>query len=61
MAATTVSISVTRNTDGSLDITSGDAAANAWRVHADPADKVDDYSAIKDKIWQELKRQILQI
>jgi len=56
--ASTVSISVTKNADGSLDITSGDATANAWRFHADAADRIDDFSSIKNRVWAELLRQI---
>jgi hypothetical protein len=59
--ATTVSISVTKNSDGSYNITSGDTNAKAWVVIAAQADAIDDFSAIKERVWQKLKRQILQI
>ena len=60
---TTVSVVVTKNTDGSMNITSGDAAANAWAIYRPSysADAVDDYSSVKNPIWQECLRQIRNI
>jgi hypothetical protein len=60
---TTVSVVVTKNTDGSMSLTSGDSAANAWSLFRPSysADAVDDYSNLKNPIWQELLRQIKNI
>jgi hypothetical protein len=60
---TTVSIVVTKNVDGSMNITSGDAAANAWAIFRPSyaADAVDDYSVLKNPGWQEILRQIKNI
>lgn len=60
--ATTVSISVTHNADGSYDITSGDTTnAKSWHVTTDIQDTADQLSSIKNKIWSEIYRQIAQI
>jgi hypothetical protein len=60
---TTVSIVVTKNADGSMNMTSGDAAANAWAIFRPSyaADAVDDYSSVKNPVWQEFLRQIKNI
>jgi hypothetical protein len=60
---TTVSILVTKNTDGSLSIVSGDAGATGWTIFRPSyaSDAVDDYSSIKNPCWGEVLRQIKQI
>jgi hypothetical protein len=60
---TTCSVVVTKNTDGSLGITSGDAGAVGWAVYRPSytADAVDDYTSIKTQVWNEILRQIKNI
>jgi hypothetical protein len=60
---TNVTIVVTKNADGSMNLTSGDAAANAWAIFRPSyaADAVDDYSNLKNPFWQECLRQIRNI
>jgi hypothetical protein len=57
---TNVTIVVTKNTDGSMSITSGDAAATGWVIFRPSysADSVDDYTSIKNPVWSEVLRQI---
>jgi hypothetical protein len=60
---TTVSLTVTKNSDGSMNIASGDAAANAWALFRPSysADQVDDYTSVKNACWNEIQRQIRNI
>ena len=60
---TTVSVVVTKNTDGSMNITSGDAAANAWSLYraSYAADQLDDYTSVKTQVWNEIQRQMRNI
>jgi hypothetical protein len=60
--ATACTVSVTKNADGSYLIVSGDQTnAKGWFVTAAAANLVDDSSSVKNKVWQEIKRQIEQI
>jgi len=61
---TTISVLVTKNSDGSMSIVSGDAAgATGWTIFRPSysADQVDDYTSIKAPIWNEIQRQIRNI
>jgi hypothetical protein len=60
---TTCSVVVTKNTDGSLGITSGDAGAVGWTVFRPSytADAADDYSSVKGPVWNEILRQMKNI
>jgi hypothetical protein len=53
---------VTKNADGSYDITSGDTtSAKAWHVYAAPHDIDMDLSSVKNAVFNEILRQIKAI
>jgi hypothetical protein len=59
---TTVSIVVTKNSDLTYNITSGDTNnAAGWVVIAGAYDYVSSFSSLKNKVMNEVRRQILQI
>jgi hypothetical protein len=60
---TTVSVLVTKNSDGTMNIVSGDAGATGWALvrPSYAADQVDDYTSLKNQIWNEIQRQIRNI
>jgi hypothetical protein len=59
---TTVSILVTKNADLTYNVVSGDATNAAdWVVIAGAYDYIDNFSSLKNKVMNEVRRQILQI